>query len=88
MPALTAFPAAALDPKMGVVTIIMSSIAALAVDAKFQYKGATPKWYIYMRVPLTAVAVGGLMVSLWGTRGGKRLPSDSSGSPAMMLARS
>jgi len=65
MPALVAFPAAAMGETTGSSVLVMSLLAAFAVDAKFAWRGALPPWYMYLRVPLTVGAVAGLMLTLW-----------------------
>lgn len=65
MPALTCFPAAAAATDTGSGIITMSLLAAFAVDAKFAWKGALPKWYMALRVPLTLGAVGAMLLTMW-----------------------
>lgn len=65
MPALVAFPAAGAGDKAGAAVIFCALMATFAIDAKFNWKGALPKWYMALRVPLTAGAATAMFLTLW-----------------------
>jgi hypothetical protein len=65
MPALVVFPAAAAGEKAGSVIVLSALLATFAIDAKFNWKGALPKWYMALRVPITIGAAGAMLITVW-----------------------
>ena len=61
IPALVAFPAAAAGVQTGSAIVGSALLTCFAIDAKFNWKGALPRWYMALRVPLT---VGGFTAML------------------------
>lgn len=65
MPALVVFPAASAGPEMGESIVISALLLTYLIDAKFNWKGALPKWYLSLRLPLTIGAIGAFAIGLW-----------------------
>eukprot|EP00892_Ulva_mutabilis_P007472 jgi/Ulvmu1/5097/UM021_0114.1 len=65
MPALVVFPAASAGPEMGGSVVISALLLTYLIDAKFNWKGALPKWYLSLRLPLTVGAVGAFAIGMW-----------------------
>lgn len=65
MPALVVFPAASAGPEMGESIVISALLLTYLIDAKFNWKGALPKWYLSLRLPLTVGAIGAFAIGLW-----------------------
>ena len=64
-PALIVFPAAAAGAPEGSAVVLAALIATFALDAKFNWKGALPKWYMALRVPLTVGASLAMFLTMW-----------------------
>lgn len=64
-PSLVVFPAAAWGVKTGSMIVLMALLATFAIDAKFNWKGALPKWYMSLRTPLAVGAMTAMMITLW-----------------------
>ena len=72
-PALVVFPAAAWGPQTGSVIVLSALLATFAIDAKFNWKGALPKWYMALRAPLAIGATLAMLITVWHAQQTDRL---------------
>jgi Protein of unknown function (DUF3429) len=75
-PALVVFPAAAWGVQTGSVIVLSALVATFAIDAKFNWKGALPKWYMALRLPLALGSMAAMFITVWHAQAhGDRLAS-------------
>jgi hypothetical protein len=65
LPALIVAPAASTGPETGALVLLTALLLTFCIDAKFNWKGALPKWYMALRLPLTVGAVSAVTITLY-----------------------
>jgi hypothetical protein len=67
VPALVVFPAGATGVQTGSAVVAAALLATFAIDAKFNWKGALPLWYMALRVPLAVGSIVAMLLTFWFT---------------------
>jgi len=65
-PCLMAWPAIVMHPGPGAFAVATTLCVAHAVDGVFHRRGLMPPWYMSLRLPLSALAVAGLLITAGG----------------------
>lgn len=75
VPSLIAWPTTALPTDLGAATLAAGTSLCYAVDVGYARKNALPIWYARLRLPLTMLAVSGLLSTSYRRRARDSTPS-------------
>ena len=82
-PCLMAWPAVVMAP--GPASLAIASVLAIvhAVDGRFAGQKLLPQWYMVLRRPLSAFAISGMLVTLFGSFLYPQIPEQQTGTKSI-----